>query len=102
MTNQAFKNYGMIEGRMISGSKSLYRSMHPENVVYFNANIFTLSEGKVWWGDLDLTLDEDILKNIAESMREDLFVLREMDGRFENENITQGEIISRAIAKISK
>jgi len=76
--------------------------MHPENVVYFNANIFTLSEGKIWWGDLDLTAEGETLKSIASSMGEDLFILREMDGRFENESLPQGEIISKAVAKISK
>ena len=29
------------QGRMISQSKSGYRMQHPDNVIVFNANIFT-------------------------------------------------------------
>lgn len=99
---QIFDSQEMIMGRMISVSKSRYREMYPDNTVYFNANIFTLSDGKIWWGDIDLTLDREKLKLIASELGEDLFILREMDGRFENEELSQGEIISRAVSKIGK
>jgi len=85
---------------MISGSKSGYRERNPNNEVYFNANIFTLEEGKVWYGDLDLTKDLSILETIAKSIRKDLYILREMDGRFENENPSQAHIIKAAQRKI--
>jgi hypothetical protein len=97
-----FKNYDFYFGRMISGSKSGYREKYPDNEIYFNANIFVLGEGKVWWGDLDLTLDEKNLKCVARDLGKDLFILREMDGRFENENLKDSEIISRSVCKISK
>jgi hypothetical protein len=97
-----FLNVGLISGRMISSSKSSYIEKFPENEVYFNANIFVLGEGKVWYGDLDLTKDGDILKNIASSSGKDLYVLRELDGRFKNENLQDSEIIKRAATKISK
>jgi len=100
--NLIFRNHGMSAGRMISSSKSFYRSEFPDHEVYFNANIFTLSEGKIWWGDLDLTIDRNSLQEIASDLGEDLFILREMDGRFENESLPQSEIISRATAKITK
>lgn len=99
---EVFINKGFIPGRLIAASKSSYRSKFPDNEVYFNANIFVLGEGKIWHGDLDITRDFDTLKEIASLLDEDLFILREMDGRFENEDLPDGEIISRSACKISK
>lgn len=74
----------------------------PENEVYFNANIFVLGEGKIWYGDLDVTKDMDRLENIAKELGKDLYILREMDGRFGNEELKDSEIITRAMCKITK
>lgn len=69
-------------GRMVSGSKSGYSSRHPKNIVVFNANVFYLGE-KIWYGDLDLTLDEDKIVTLAKNLGGGiLHVLRESDGRF--------------------
>lgn len=87
---------------MISHSKSGYRDKFPENEVYFNANIFVLGEGKIWYGDLDVTKDMDKLENIAKELGKDLYILREMDGRFGNEELKDSEIITRAMCKITK
>lgn len=95
-----FYSRGLIRGRLISGSKSRYREMYPDNEVYFNANIFVLGEGKIWNGDLDITRDKDVLEEIAREIGKDLFILREMDGRFENEKRTDPEIIKNAVHKI--
>lgn len=97
-----FKNEDLIMGRMLSYSKSSYREKNPDNEVYFNANIFVLGEGKIWYGDLDVTKDRDSLERIASSLGKDLFILREIEGRFENENLKDSEIISKAVCKISK
>jgi hypothetical protein len=97
-----FKKNDLITGRMLSFSKSAYREKYPENEVYFNANIFVLGEGKVWFGDIDVTKDMDVLKAISSESGKDLFILREMDGRFENEILKDSEIISKAVCKISK
>jgi len=72
-------------GRMISGSKSGYRVLHPNNFAIFNSNICT-KNGKIWWGDIDLTKSKQDLLDIAESAGEEIYVLFEMDGRFENED----------------
>lgn len=74
-----------IPGRMISNSKSAYKEKYPHHLVIFNANICT-SNLKIWWGDLDLTKSVDELTGLAESLGEDLYILYELDGRFENEN----------------
>lgn len=72
-------------GRMLSGSKSGYRNKYPNNVVGFNCNI--VANGvKVWYGDVDVTKDIDKLKKIANVLKTDIYVINEMDGRFENEH----------------
>lgn len=97
-----FSEEDLPNGRIISYSKSSYREKFPENEVYFNANIFVLGEGKIWYGDLDLTRDREKLERIATHFGRDLFILRELDGRFENENLKDSEIIRRAVSKINK
>lgn len=71
--------------RLISGSKSFYHKMHPSHVVYFNANIFTKDDSKIWYGDIDLTFDEEKLKHLSIELDKEVFLLSEMSGRFENE-----------------
>lgn len=97
-----FNELGLYEGRLIASSKSSYMDSFPGNEVYFNANIFVLGEGKIWYGDLDVTNDIEKLESIAMYMGKDLFTLREMDGRFENEDLDDSEIIRRSVRKISK
>lgn len=80
----ASKILGM-NGRMISGSKSGYLNHYPKNLAVFNANICTKNEGKIWYGDIDLTLDREQLSELAKSLENDVYVLYEMDARFENE-----------------
>lgn len=100
--NKIFTERGFLNGRLISGSKSFYREKNPDNEVYFNANIFVLGEGKIWYGDIDVTLERESLEEIAREIGKDLFILRESDGRFQNENLEDSEIIRRSICKISK
>lgn len=71
-------------GRMISLSKSGYHRLFPERFPVFNANV-CLRAGKVWHGDLDLTLDERRLQRLARKVGQTVFVLSEFDGRFNNE-----------------
>jgi len=95
-----FYERGLISGRMLSSSKSAYREKYPENEVYFNANIFVLGEGKIWFGDIDITRDRQILEEISVSIGKRLFILKELDGRFENDTLSDSDIISKAIVKI--
>ncbi len=97
-----FIKCGFNLDRMVSFSKSSYIEKYPDNEVYFNANIFVLGEGKVWYGDVDVTKDMDSLQNVAREIGKDLYILSEMDGRFENENLDDSEIIRRSRCKISK
>jgi calcineurin-like phosphoesterase family protein len=97
-----FYDQDLIEGRIISGSKSGYRTEFPDHVVIFNANIVIRSKGKIWYGDLDLTLEEDKLKSISEKFGEPLYILYEMDGRFEHENDSPEQLIKKAVVIIGK
>ena len=72
-------------GRMISMSKSAYVDSKKTSVPIFNANICTKESGKIWFGDLDVTLDKEKLSALATGMGQDIYVLRELDARFENE-----------------
>lgn len=79
-----------FSGRMIGGSKSAYFREHPKNEPVFNANVCVAS-GKIWYGDLDLSLegDREMLTRLADALGEPVYVLSELDGRFENEDNPQ-------------
>jgi len=66
-------------GKMISASKKNYNGK-----CVFNANLCTKST-KLWFGDIDLEKDTVKLQKIADELKENIYVLKEMDGRFENE-----------------
>jgi len=66
------------------GSKSGYRMDNPDNLVVFNANVIVEGLEKTWFGDIDLTFDEPKLKKAAEKIGRRVYVLYEMDARFEN------------------
>ena len=67
-------------GKMLSGSKIA----PPGQNVVWNANVCVGSR-KVWFGDLNVTKSEDKLKALAKLAGEPVYVLREMDARFNNE-----------------
>ena len=68
-------------GRMIGGSKSGYRTEHPNNRVFFNACIYDKTPSQVWWGDIDITLDEFKLNQIAEYHTQRFYVTPEFGYR---------------------
>jgi hypothetical protein len=100
LTLGVFYERGIIPGRMVGWSKSGYVSRNPDNEVYFNANIFILGEGKIWFGDLDLTIDRQMLEDISTETGKKFYILRESDGRFGNDELSDQQILERAIAKI--
>jgi len=75
--------------KLLSGSKSFYRSKHPRDFVLFNSNVYKeYPEGeykKIWWGDINITESNDNLKSLAGELGVPIYVLYEMDGRFGNE-----------------
>lgn len=68
------------------GSKSGYCKRFPRNVMIFNANVYCgMPDGsiqKIWYGDMDLTLEEQKLQYLAERLGRLVYVFYEMDGRF--------------------
>jgi len=97
---EIFVKNGLMYGRLLSSSKSLYRNSHKNNIVYFNANIFLEDVGKVWYGDLDLTLDINILQKISNKLKKDLYILTELDGRFENSELSNEQIKNKCVLHI--
>ena len=94
---QYFDAYSFHDGRMLGGSKMDYHTEHPNDLIIFNANVLMPGYGKVWYGDLNLTEDYLVLKDIAKSLNSTLYVLWEMDGRFGEENKPIDELIKKAV-----
>lgn len=84
-------------GAMLSGSKIGYETSHLNHKAVFNANVVSETHGKIWYGDLDLARERDTaaLQRIANRLGAKIYVLREMDGRFEYEEKPR---ISAAVA----
>lgn len=105
---QIFKKHNFHNGRMISHSKSFYRSCYPYNKVCFNSGIFIQENYiaieivpfcsnlallrkvgfefkerfrtiNVFHGDIDLSLEGDILVQISKEIGRTLYVLSEFD-----------------------
>lgn len=83
---EVFSKNKLHMGRMIGASKGDYRRENPDNVIVFNANIMTEIDGKIWFGDIDITKEFVRLENVAKELNKDLYILSELDGRFENES----------------
>jgi hypothetical protein len=88
-----FEANGPSFGRCF-GSKSGYRQAHPKHLVVFNANVVRETRAgllrrkryeKIWYGDLDITRDEQTLQKLATELKCKLYVLREHDARFDTE-----------------
>ena len=94
---EIFGDNGLMNGRMVCGSKSTYKNKYPDHMVIFNANIVIRSKGKIWCGDLDIDIDGDKLYKISKELGEHLYVLHEMDCRFGNEEDDINELIKRAM-----
>jgi hypothetical protein len=92
-----FEAYKFFDGRMIGGSKTGYRDQHPDDLIVFNANILMPGYGKVWYGDLNLTEDYLALREIAQNLNTELYVLWESDGRFGDENKPFDSLIKKAV-----
>lgn len=83
------------EGRMISASKGRYRHENVDHLVVFNGNLI-VDNKKVWYGDIDLTEDYYKLQRISNRTGKEIFLVSEMDGRFENEKSPKiGNYIAR-------
>jgi hypothetical protein len=82
---------------MIGGSKSYYRKEHEGELIVFNANVLMPGYGKVWYGDLNLTKDYLTLREIAQNLNTELYILWETDGRFGEEMKPLNELFDKAV-----
>ena len=92
-----FSAFGFHDARIISGHKWDYQTEHEEDLIIFNANVLMPGYSKVWFGDLNLTEDYLVLKDIAESLDTTLYVLWEMDARFGEETKPLKELLDKAV-----
>jgi hypothetical protein len=93
MSHQEVENIARIHlgypGKLLFGSKSRYRDRYPDHKVAFNSNLCTKEYGKIWFGDIDITIDTDKLEKLADELKISIYVLYEMDARFEYEDDPQ-------------
>tara|TARA_Y100000310_G_scaffold194267_1_gene194249 strand:- start:283 stop:705 length:423 start_codon:yes stop_codon:yes gene_type:complete len=92
-----FDAFDFDYARMIGGSKWEYSDKHRGDLIVFNANVLMPGYGKVWYGDLNLTEDYLVLREIAETLNTDLYVLWESDGRFGKEKEPLNELLDKAV-----
>lgn len=88
-------NYELIDellgrpGKMLSG----FKQAAPERRVVWNGNVileekqgwFRKNLTKIWFGDISLTESAEALQKLADEFDGTIYVLREMDARFPNE-----------------
>ena len=72
---------GLPLSRLVSLSKSGFIRRHPQHAVVFNATIANAAGERLWWGDVDLTVDEEALHRLAQRAGFDFFVHHEGDSR---------------------
>lgn len=93
---EIFRNNLLFNERMMCSSKTMYITRFPEHEVVFNANVFNDTQ-KIWWGDLDLTLDSERLQKISQELGMNLHVLRECDGKLDNEELLSETIVEKSV-----
>jgi len=94
---QYFESHSLYVARMIGGSKTGYCTEHSDDLIVFNANVLMPGYGKVWYGDLNLTEDYLVLREISECLNTTLYVLWESDGRFGEENKPIDELVKKSV-----
>jgi hypothetical protein len=75
---EAEKHLGFV-GCILSASKKA-----PE--VIWNANVCTREHGKIWYGDISIAKSKKALQELANKLGTNVYVLREMDARFDTED----------------
>lgn len=83
MQDIIIKHIGPV-GRMLNGSKVAPKG----HLCVWNGNII-VDGHKVWFGDVDLTKQAEALTAAAKEIGKPLYILREMDARFDNERKPQ-------------
>lgn len=78
--------YAVVRKRLGFAGRMLDESKGNKDVVY-NSNVCTKKFGKIWFGDINLkdknTLEQ--LKILSMLLKETVYILKEMDARFDTE-----------------
>jgi hypothetical protein len=90
---EEFEKQRLYCGRMLSGGK--HAPMGQRCV--WNANAIIRSQGKIWYGDINLTKEGKKLKKISNIIGEPIYILREMDARFGSELNPIEVLIEKAV-----
>jgi len=90
---ELFEKHKLYCGRMLSGSKTAPAGQ----LCVFNGNVITNLRGKVWYGDLNITKEKKILKQIADECGETLYILKERDCRFDTANDPIDALMKKAV-----
>ncbi len=80
--------------RMLYRSKSMAR---PTTI--FNANVYNAKAEKIWYGDLEIERDREVLIELSNRVGA-IYILWEMDGRFLEKKPTEAYVKSRAIVMV--
>lgn len=86
----------LMLGRIITRHKGEYAAEHPGELVIFNANVIVPSKGKIWYGDINVSEDFENLKNVADKLGEDLYILMENDARWGTQDEPVKELMQKA------
>jgi hypothetical protein len=97
----AAANVGLPDGRMISASKSGYRRRYPDQETVFNGTLADAEGAGLWWGDLDLTVDEPKLVALAAELGTTIHVIYESDAMFISRDEPHRSELSSALVRIT-
>ena|ERR1035437_2554992 len=86
-----FLRYSMSWGRQLPETPRP-RSHAPEKLLYRHADVFTLRQGFVFHGDLEIAVDAPVLRAVANKLSEPVYVLREAVRRNLKEPLTDEQL----------
>ena len=72
-----FRKHKLFDGRIVCMSKTRYEKQNNGDIIMYNAGIVHAKYGVIWEGDLNMTQDMDILKNITKEVKEELYIVEE-------------------------
>lgn len=78
--SQVAEKFLGFPGCMLSYNKS-------QPGIVYNSNVCTKTHGKIWFGDIKIEPRKnlDVIKGLAKALGESVYILREMDARFNTE-----------------
>jgi hypothetical protein len=100
-TSAAAAKVGLPNGRLISFSKSGYGRLYPDHVTVFNGTLADAEGAGIWWGDLDLTIDEPKLVALAAELGTTIHVIYESDAMFVGRDEPYRFELSSALVRVT-